>query len=73
MMRLSNSEGTASHTENRSDLNKDISGAETQDIIQVNHLQTEIFGINCYIDTLLHPSVGALYGHFQTGRLTPCF
>ncbi|MCK4854527.1 MAG: T9SS type A sorting domain-containing protein [Bacteroidales bacterium] len=60
MMRLSNSDGTTSHLENRSDLNKDISGAETHDIIQVNLLQTEIFGINCYIDTLLHPSVGDL-------------
>ena len=58
MMRLSNSDGTTSYLKERSDLNLDISGPATQDIIQVNLLQTEIFGINCYIDTLLHPSVG---------------
>ncbi len=60
MMRLSNSDGTTSHLEKRSELNKDISAAETHDILKVNLLQTEIFGINCYIDTLLHPSVGDL-------------
>jgi len=60
MMRLSNSDGTSSIQRERADLNTDISGAETNDILQVNLLQTEIFGINCYIDTLLHPSVGDL-------------
>ena len=58
MIRLLNREGTRSIFENRSGLDMALLALKTEDIIQVNILEEKIYGVNCYIDTLLHPSVG---------------